>query len=78
MPKTVAKRPSLAKAARRPAGHPGEKRGAPAVTGLASDYENGASTGWHSHYRAQLAFAVSGVMHVDTAQGAFVVPPSKG
>ncbi|MGE0153085.1 MAG: helix-turn-helix domain-containing protein [Reyranellaceae bacterium] len=75
MPKTVAKRPVPSD--RRPAGHPGEKRGAPAVTGLASDYRHGASTGWHSHYRAQLAFAVSGVMHVDTEQGAFVVPPQR-
>ena len=74
MPKIVAKRPD---ALRRPAGHPGEKRGAPAVTSLASDYEDNASTGWHSHYRAQLAFAVSGVMHVDTEQGAFVVPPQR-
>ena len=77
MPKTVAKRPNAAAAPRRPAGHPGEKRGAPAVTALASDYRDGASTGWHSHRRAQLAFAVRGVMHVDTEQGAFVVPPQR-
>jgi AraC-like DNA-binding protein/quercetin dioxygenase-like cupin family protein len=74
MPKIIAKRPD---AVRRAASHPGEKRGAPAVTSLASDYRDGASTGWHSHYRAQLAFAVSGVMHVDTEQGAFVVPPQR-
>jgi AraC-like DNA-binding protein/quercetin dioxygenase-like cupin family protein len=77
MTKIVAKRPSLPDAVRRPPGHPGEQRGAPQVTGLASNYIDGASTGWHSHYRAQLAFAVSGVMHVDTEQGAFVVPPQR-
>lgn len=77
MPKTIAKRPKRQIAEKRPRSHPGEKRGAPAVTGLASDYGDGASTGWHSHYRAQLAFAVSGVMHVDTEQGAFVVPPQR-
>jgi AraC-like DNA-binding protein/quercetin dioxygenase-like cupin family protein len=77
MPKTVAKRPTPIAALRRPLDHPGERRGAPAATALASDYRDGASTGWHSHYRAQLAFAVSGVMHVDTEQGAFVVPPQR-
>jgi AraC-like DNA-binding protein/quercetin dioxygenase-like cupin family protein len=77
MPKTIAKQPKPLSAPRRPAGHPGEKCGAPAVTALASDYKDGASTGWHSHRRAQLAFAVSGVMHVDTEQGAFVVPPQR-
>lgn len=77
MPKTVANPPRPIEVRRRPPGHPGEKRGLPAVTALASDYRPGANTGWHSHYRAQLAFAVSGVMHVDTEQGAFVVPPQR-
>lgn len=77
MPKTVAKRPNALDAVRRPAGHPGEKRGGPTATALASDYKDGANTGWHSHFRAQLAFAVSGVMHVDTEQGTFVVPPQR-
>ncbi len=77
MPKTIANRPEASGAVRRPASHPGEKRGVPAVTALATDYRDGDSTGWHSHYRAQLAFAVSGVMHVDTEQGAFVVPPQR-
>ncbi|MGE0659410.1 MAG: helix-turn-helix transcriptional regulator [Reyranellaceae bacterium] len=77
MPRSIAKRPKPAAAVRRAAGHPGEARGSAPVTGLASDYADGASTGWHRHRRAQLAFAVAGVMHVDTEQGSFVVPPQR-
>ncbi len=46
------------------------------LVGFAQDYPAGWQTGWHSHPRAQLLYAVSGVMRIETAQAAFMVPPS--
>ncbi|AGT09862.1 AraC family transcriptional regulator [Paracoccus aminophilus] len=40
-------------------------------------YPDGTSTGWHSHPRGQLLHAISGVMVVHAAQGAWVVPPNR-
>ena len=40
------------------------------------DYPAGLATEPHSHPRAQLLFAVSGVMRIDTGDAAYVVPPS--
>ncbi|MEM7121319.1 MAG: helix-turn-helix transcriptional regulator [Pseudomonadota bacterium] len=34
-------------------------------------------TGWHSHCRAQLLFAIEGVMTVSTRDGTWVVPPQQ-
>lgn len=41
------------------------------------DYPDGASTGWHTHPRAQLLHAIEGVMTVRSEQGTWVVPPSR-
>ena len=46
------------------------------VVGFARDYPAGLSTGQHSHPRAQLLYAVSGVMRISTPGAAYVVPPS--
>jgi AraC-like DNA-binding protein len=46
------------------------------VVGFAENYPAGLSTGMHSHPRAQLLYAVSGVMRVDTPASGYVVPPS--
>lgn len=46
------------------------------VLGFARDsgpYE----TGWHRHHRAQLLFAIEGVMTVSTRDGTWVVPPQQ-
>lgn len=40
------------------------------------DYPAGLDTGQHAHLRAQLIYAVSGVMRIDTPGAAYVVPPS--
>lgn len=40
------------------------------------DYPAGLDTGQHSHPRAQLLYAVSGVMRIETPGAAFLVPPS--
>ena len=41
------------------------------------EYSSGENTGWHSHIHAQLIFAISGAMTVDTEQGLWVVPPMR-
>lgn len=41
------------------------------------DYPDGASTGWHSHPRGQLLYAIKGVMIVRSTQGTWIVPPSR-
>jgi AraC-like DNA-binding protein len=46
------------------------------IVGYAKNYPAGLSTGMHSHPRAQLLYAVSGVMRVDTAASSCIVPPS--
>lgn len=47
------------------------------VTAKARDYSGG-STPMHQHPRAQLVYAGSGVMRVETAVGCWVVPPLRG
>jgi AraC-like DNA-binding protein len=37
----------------------------------------GTSTGWHSHPRGQLLYAIEGVMIVNTEAGSWVVPPNR-
>ncbi|WP_138466122.1 helix-turn-helix domain-containing protein [Poseidonocella sp. HB161398] len=51
-----------------------EATAAPLVA-LASDYPAATSVAPHSHPRDQLLHALSGVVHVRTAQGSWVVPP---
>lgn len=46
------------------------------LVGLAEDHPAGFASAEHSHPRAQLLYAVSGVMRITTAGAAFVVPPS--
>jgi AraC-like DNA-binding protein len=41
------------------------------------DYPGGSSTGLHAHPRAQLLYAIEGVMIVRSAAGAWVVPPNR-
>jgi hypothetical protein len=41
------------------------------------NYLDGASTGWHSHPRGQLLFAIEGVMIVRSVEGSWIVPPSR-
>ena len=46
------------------------------TVGFARDYVDGLTSGFHSHPRAQLLYAVSGVMRVQTRHANFVVPPT--
>jgi AraC-like DNA-binding protein len=47
------------------------------VVALEADREDGTSTGWHWHSRAQLLHAIEGVMVVHSAAGIWVVPPNR-
>ena len=47
------------------------------VVALASDHPGPHRFSLHSHFRAQLVYAVSGVMTVRTAEGTWVVPPQQ-
>jgi AraC-like DNA-binding protein len=46
------------------------------LVGYAHDYEAGWHTGLHAHPRAQLLYAVTGVMRIDTPDIAYVIPPT--
>lgn len=46
------------------------------IVGFAHDYPSGLATGFHSHPRAQLVYAISGVMRVETRGSNYVVPPT--
>ncbi|WP_158743482.1 AraC family ligand binding domain-containing protein [Acidisphaera sp. L21] len=46
------------------------------LVGFSQDYPAGSFTGMHGHPRAQLLYAVSGVMRIDTQDASFVVPPA--
>ena len=48
------------------------------MVGYAHDYASGHETGLHRHPRAQLLFAVTGVMRVATEAAVFIVPPGTG
>lgn len=47
------------------------------LAAFARDYHDGERTGWHDHLRAQLLYAIAGVMRVDTPEAGFVVPPGR-
>lgn len=47
------------------------------VSALAADYPNATSTGEHTHERAQLLYAIEGVMIIRSAAGYWVVPPTR-
>ena len=48
------------------------------LVGYAFDYAAGHDTGWHQHPRAQLLYAIAGVMRVVTPAALFIVPPGTG
>ena len=48
------------------------------MAGYSNDYASGHETGLHRHPRAQLLFAISGVMRVTTEAALFTVPPGTG
>lgn len=48
-----------------------------AVAAMEVNYPDGASTGWHAHPRSQLLYAIEGVMIIRSAEGSWVVPPSR-
>jgi AraC-like DNA-binding protein/quercetin dioxygenase-like cupin family protein len=47
------------------------------LAAFSRDYAPGEATGWHHHVRAQLLYATSGVMRVETPGALFVVPPGR-
>lgn len=48
------------------------------MAAMAVDYPNGAFIATHSHRRAQLLYAIEGVMIISAAEGRWVVPPTRG
>jgi AraC-like DNA-binding protein/quercetin dioxygenase-like cupin family protein len=48
-----------------------------AMAAMDVNYPDGASTGWHSHPRGQLLYAIEGVMVVRSAEGTWILPPSR-
>ncbi len=48
-----------------------------AMAAMDVNYPDGASTGWHSHPRGQLLYAIEGVMIVRSAEGTWIVPPNR-
>lgn len=46
------------------------------IVGFACDYGSGTSSGFHNHARAQLLYAISGVMRVETMGSSFIIPPT--
>jgi AraC-like DNA-binding protein len=44
---------------------------------MESNWTEGSSTGWHTHSRGQLLYAIAGVMVVQSQAGAWVVPPNR-
>lgn len=49
----------------------------PAILPISRDYHHGESEAEHSHSRAQLIHAISGVLTVTTPLGSWVVPPGR-
>jgi AraC-like DNA-binding protein len=48
------------------------------LVGYAADYPAGHDTGRHTHPRAQLLYAIAGVMRVQTDDALYIVPPTTG
>ena len=46
------------------------------AVGFAMDYPHGLSSGRHSHPKAQLVYAISGLMRLETADALFLLPPT--
>jgi AraC-like DNA-binding protein len=47
------------------------------IAAMAKDYPDGWVNQWHSHRRAQLVYASSGVMTIRTPHGIWIVPPDR-
>lgn len=47
------------------------------AVGFAMNYPSGLSSGMHSHPKAQLVYAISGLMRLETADALFLLPPTK-
>lgn len=54
---------------------PGQSGGAP-IKSYAEALPAGHDTGWHDHARAQLVYALSGTLRVETVDGTWIVPPN--
>lgn len=48
-----------------------------AAVGFSMDYPHGLASGLHSHPKAQLVYAISGMMRVETTEAIFLLPPTK-
>lgn len=48
-----------------------------AAVGFSMDYPDGLLSGMHSHPKAQLVYAISGIMRVETVEASFLLPPTK-
>ena len=47
------------------------------VIGLSDEYASGFTDPFHSHERAQLLFASSGIMTVEVSHASYVIPPGR-
>lgn len=48
------------------------------ISAMAAWYPHGTVISPHRHRRAQLLYAVEGVMHIESERGSWVVPPTRG
>lgn len=48
------------------------------VSAMAAQYPHGTVIAPHRHRRAQLLYAIEGVMHVQSESGSWIVPPTRG
>ena len=48
------------------------------MAAMEANWAHGTSTGWHSHPRGQLLYAIEGVMSVQLHSGSWLVPPNRG
>lgn len=49
----------------------------PPMVAMEANWPNGSATGWHSHPRGQLLYAIEGVMEVRLEDGTWIVPPNR-
>ena len=48
------------------------------VVGFSCDYISGWQTGLHAHPRAQLLYAIAGVMRIEAERASYIIPPGTG
>ena len=46
------------------------------IVGYSRDYPSGLATGFHAHPRAQVLYAISGIMRVEAQGASYIVPPT--